>query len=382
MEDFAYFFVPMGYAPWGVGNPVYLAVPAAFLVLCLGVYIFRRMREARVPKDMPPSSVPPSVDAALAGALAERSSRATGNARGSARVMMATVIELIGSGDMRVEPIPEAPEAGDSPEDSPFVDDSVVASLRRRKAKAPMPESQAVGGVTFELLHPAELSWFRREALGMLFPKGRSSIPTDEWLRWFHGKGRHYDKGKRLMRSAERALAEGGLAKPRPFARVLLSGPVFAAAMLWSLAMVPAFAGVAGGVICMFAVGIGVGTLGNTKPLLTQTGADTLARARANLAWARGVARDGRLPEGTPRGRELARLLAAVTALGGAACAVAVAELVAQEGGDDEIERELALLLSRRYRDEAAGDSIDVRTSPAGLMIDLLERQQDAIEDR
>ena len=380
MEDFAYFFVPMGYAPWGVGNPVYLAVPAAFLVLCLGVYLFRRMREARVPKDVPPSSTPPNADAALVGVLAKRSSRAMSSASGSARAMMATVIELIGSGDMRVAPTQEAPEADESPEDGPFVDDGIVAALRRRKAEA--PESRIIGGVTFELLHPTELSWFRREALTLLLPEGRSSIPTDEWLRWFHGKGKHYEKGKRLMRSAEHALEEAGLAKSRPFARVLLSGPVFAAAMMWSLIMVPAFAGVAGGVICMLAVGIGVGTLGNTKPLLTQAGADALAQARANLAWAMSVARDGRLPAGTLHGRELARLLAAVTTLGGTAYAVVVAELVAQEGGNDDIERKLALLLSRRYKDEAAGGRIDVRTSPAGLMIDLLERQQDAVEDR
>ena len=365
MDDFAYFFVPMGYAPWGIGNPAYIAVPVAFIALCVGVYISRRRREPRVLEDVEPGCEPPAADPELIAALANRESYDGHSAEGAARVMMACVTGLVGSGAIRVS--------------------------RMDNGTAPDVD------LLFEVDRSFGLSTFQLEALALLFPEGRDRVTLDEWLRWFHGKGKHYDKGKRLMRASEQALVDAGLATRRTVARVLINGPLFIFSMCWSFLMVPAFAGVAGGVIAILAVVISLGSFGNTKPLFTQAGADALGAARANLAWARGVAREERLPRAMPHGRRLARVLASVMALGGTGQLAAIAELLGRErescggacGEPDSVEQQMVLLYSYSQVLQRAGSQagrlskfVDPSASPAGRMVTLLEREQRAIEDR
>ena len=363
MDDIAVYFIPMGYAPWGIGNPIYLVVPIAFIALCIGAYVYRKRMEPHIPRDVEPECAAPTVAPELIAALAKRGSTSAHSADGSTRVLLALMLDLIASGDLRV-----SNAARDNPSEEP--EDNLL----------------------FELATPSGLSQFQQDALRLLFPEGEHSITLDEWLAWFNGKSRHYDIAVHLMKGSAQAIEDAGLAKRRPIARMIIS-PLFLLAMGWSLFMVPAFAGVAGGVIAVLAVGIAAGTFGNTKPLITQAGADGLVAARANAMWARTITRAQRLPASMPHGHTLARALAAVAALGDNAPCTAIAELLERDSSEqsgarhgaarelDATERQIVLLFARapKLQDH---DEIDSTMSPAGRIASLLDRQQQRIEDR
>ena len=322
LENLRGFFTPLDYAPWGTGNPVYLLVPALFLVLCIAVYATGRRRGQGVPKDVPPTSVPPDPDAGLVATLKHLRRTGRRGLGGFADTFVATLVELVGTGALRVKRV-----SGDLPADGSEPDAVLV------------------------LAPDADPSPMQAAVLGLLFPKGERSVVLGEWVdRGRKGSG-FVNQARDLVEVARRQAVATGLAAERPVARILISGPLCLFAVLWSIFLVPAAAGIGGGVVASIATMVAASTLGDTAPVLTARGSDALARTRGNLAWAESAAAQRSLPADTPDGAGLARLLASVVAVGGGTYASAVAKLLSwrhrDEGGsDDPVERQLVALLA------------------------------------
>ena len=321
LETLRGFFTPLDYAPWGTGNPVYLLVPALFLVLCIAVYATGRRRGKSVPKDIAPTSVPPDPDAGLVAAL--RHPRGTArNLTGCADACVAVLVELVGTGALRV----------------------------KKGAGEPSPDGSEPDAMLV-LAPDADPSPLQAAALKLLFPEGERSVGLKEWSGHRRKGGDLVGKARDLMEVARRQTVATGLAAGRPVARILISGPLCLFVVLWSIFLVPAAAGIGGGVAVGIAAMVVASTLGGTAPVLTAKGSDALARARGNPAWAESAAAQRSLPADTPGGADLARLLASVVAVGGGTYASAVAKLLSwrhrDEGGsDDPVERQLVALLA------------------------------------
>lgn len=355
LENLRGFFTPLDYAPWGTGNPVYFLVPALFIALCIAVYATGRHRGKNVPEEVSPTCIPPDPDAGLVAALKHLRGTGRRGLRGCADTVVATLVELVGTGVLRVKRV-----SGDLSADGPGPDAVLV------------------------LAPDADPSPVQAAVLGLLFPEGKRSVVLGEWVdRGRKGSG-FVNQARDLMEVARRQAVATGLAAGRPVARILISGPLCLFTVLWSIFLVPAAAGIGGGVVTGIATMVVASTLGDTAPVLTPRGSDALARARGNLAWAESAAAQRSLPEDTPGGADLAWLLASVVAVGGGTYASAVAKLLSwrhrDEGGsDDPVERQLVALLAPpddRGRGPGAYVYGDGRRSVAGGILMHLQGVQ------
>ena len=336
-------------APWGF---VTWLVPLGYIALCFVSRARRRASEPAVPDTPAPDPHPPLVHPLLIGALDSRESVTRGSSYGAFDAVLGGAVALVGNGALRFQLIPGSGGQAELDALRGGIDAPVIARGKRISPAQRIRIIDDAFGETMLFTRDRDVAVgpLDEEALALLMAPGSDRMTVAECCRWQRDGIKAHTQQKKFLESSEKLLKRAGLATDASPLERLLDSPLVIVVQLWSLFVVSSMGGAAAGITFTMAVMFFRTALIAGTPPLTPIGAQALAAARANSAWAE-AATKGREPlRHVPTGQDLTRLIATLVAISDVQLATDLVERMVREGTfpTDEAGARLKELLRRR----------------------------------